>query len=163
MKTFELTKSFGGLTAVNKVDFRVPSGTIVGLIGPNGSGKTTLLNLIAGTLLPTSGRVLFQGLDITRRSAHECAHLGIARTFQIPRPLQEMTVAENIRLARWFGIGKKHADPGNDVELDVQNICEFVGLGGKYDSYAGDLNVVSRKKLELARALGMKTQDIAPG
>jgi branched-chain amino acid transport system ATP-binding protein len=156
LDVLKLTKSFGGLTAIDKVDFTVPAASVVGLIGPNGSGKTTLLNLIAGRLQPETGKVFFEGSDITGKPPHKRAHIGIARTFQVPRPLQEMTVAENIRLAYWFGRERKSTESKGGIESEVDLVCQFVGLSTKREHLAGNLNVVDRKRLELARALSMK-------
>ena len=91
-----ITKKFGGLVANENVSFDVEEGEIVGVVGPNGAGKTTLFNSISGAFLPTSGNIVFNGRDITNLPAHECAKIGIGRTFQIPQSLNEMTVWENV-------------------------------------------------------------------
>ena len=90
-----ITKKFGGLVANENVTFDVEQGEIVGVVGPNGAGKTTLFNSISGAFLPTSGTITFNGQDITSLPAHQCAKIGIGRTFQIPQSLNEMTVWEN--------------------------------------------------------------------
>jgi branched-chain amino acid transport system ATP-binding protein len=102
LDTNEVTKRFGGLTAVNKVSMEVEDGQIYGLIGPNGAGKTTFLNSIAGYFSPTSGRVKFLGRDTTGFSAEEMCRLGMARTFQIPRPFPKLTVLENVKVGAVF-------------------------------------------------------------
>ncbi len=94
-----LTKRFGGFVAVNGVDFAVRPGEILGLIGPNGSGKTTTFNLVAGTLPPSAGSIRFDGREIAGLPAHRVCRLGLARTFQIPRPFRKLTLRDNVALA----------------------------------------------------------------
>src|SRR5437764_11085606 len=98
----ELTKSFGGFTAVNQISFAVRPGEILGLIGPNGSGKSTTFNLIAGTLRPSAGSIRFAGAEIAGRPAHRICRGGIARTFQIPRPFRKLSLIENVTLAAFY-------------------------------------------------------------
>jgi branched-chain amino acid transport system ATP-binding protein len=141
-----VTKSFGGLVAVKDMTFEVQTGEVLGLMGPNGAGKTTLLNLIAGVYRPDSGRVLFQGRDITGRAPHKVCHHGIARTYQIPQPFTNLHVRDNLRVAATYG-GKK----GDTLELD--EILDLVDLTKQKGTIAGDLATVSLKRLELARAL----------
>jgi branched-chain amino acid transport system ATP-binding protein len=141
-----VTKSFGGLVAVKDMTFEVQAGEVLGLMGPNGAGKTTLLNLIAGVYRPDSGRVLFQGRDITGRAPHKVCHHGIARTYQIPQPFTNLHVRDNLRVAATYG-GKK----GDTLELD--EILDLVDLTKQKGTIAGDLATVSLKRLELARAL----------
>ena len=126
--------------------FEVRAGEVVGLMGPNGAGKTTLLNLIAGVYRPDSGRVLFQGKDITRCAPHKICHLGIARTFQIPQPFTSLSARQNILVAATYG-GKKAARIEHDKIFDLVNLSE------QKDMLARDLATVSLKRLELARAL----------
>jgi branched-chain amino acid transport system ATP-binding protein len=126
--------------------FEVQAGEVLGLMGPNGAGKTTLLNLIAGVYRPDSGRVLFQGRDITGRAPHKVCHHGIARTYQIPQPFTNLHVRDNLRVAATYG-GKK----GDTLELD--EILDLVDLTKQKGTIAGDLATVSLKRLELARAL----------
>jgi branched-chain amino acid transport system ATP-binding protein len=141
-----VTKRFGGLVAVKDMTFEVQAGEVVGLMGPNGAGKTTLLNLIAGVYRPDSGRVLFQGKDITRCAPHKICHLGIARTFQIPQPFTSLSARKNIMVAATYG-GKKAAGMEHDKIFDLVNLSE------QKDMLARDLATVSLKRLELARAL----------
>ena len=141
-----VTKSFGGLVAVKDMTFEVQAGEVLGLMGPNGAGKTTLLNLIAGVYRPDSGRVLFQGKDITGCAPHKVCHQGIARTYQIPQPFTNLHVRDNLRVASTYG-GKK----GETLELD--EILDLVDLSKQKGTIAGDLATVSLKRLELARAL----------
>jgi branched-chain amino acid transport system ATP-binding protein len=141
-----VTKHFGGIVAVKDMTFVVQAGEVVGLMGPNGAGKTTLLNLIAGVYPPDSGRVLFQGKDITRRAPHKICHLGIARTYQIPQPFTSLSARQNILVAAKYG-GKKAAGMEHDKIFDLVNLSE------QKDMLARDLATVSLKRLELARAL----------
>jgi len=141
-----INKHFGGIVAVRDMTFEVQAGEVVGLMGPNGAGKTTLLNLIAGVYRPDSGRILFQGKDITRYAPHRTCHLGIARTYQIPQPFTNLLVRENLMVAAKYG-GKK----GDTLELD--EILDLVDLSKQKDTISGDLATVSLKRLELARAL----------
>ena len=141
-----VTKSFGGLVAVKDMTFEVQAGEVVGLMGPNGAGKTTLLNLIAGVYRPDSGRVLFQGRDITGRAPHKVCHHGIARTYQIPQPFTNLQVRDNLRVAAKYG--NKRGDT-----LEIDEILDLVDLSKQKGTIAGDLATVSLKRLELARAL----------
>jgi branched-chain amino acid transport system ATP-binding protein len=106
LKVDRVTKRFGGLVAVNDVTMEIQKGEILGLIGPNGAGKTTLTNLISGVHLVSEGKIVFEGTDITLLPAHKRCKLGIARTFQIARPLKNLTVVENIKIGRLFGNGE---------------------------------------------------------
>ena len=141
-----VNKHFGGIVAVRDMTFEVQAGEVVGLMGPNGAGKTTLLNLIAGVYRPDSGRILFQGKDITRYAPHRTCHLGIARTYQIPQPFTNLLVRDNLMVAAKYGSKK-----GDTLELD--EILDLVDLSKQKDTIAGDLATVSLKRLELARAL----------
>jgi len=141
-----VNKRFGGIVAVKDMTFEVQAGEVVGLMGPNGAGKTTLLNLIAGVYRPDSGRILFQGKDITRCPPHKTCHLGIARTYQIPQPFTNLRVRDNLRVAATYG--SKRGDTS-----DLDEILDLVDLSKQKDTIAGDLATVSLKKLELARAL----------
>lgn len=146
----DLSKSFGGLKAINTVNMSVSEGEIVGLIGPNGAGKTTIFNLIAGFLTPEKGQVTFQGKNITGVKSHKICQQGIARTFQIPRPFQHLTVLENMMVGTGFGAGffnKKKAFE------KIDRILDMAGLSNKIFQHAESLNLVERKKLEIARAL----------
>ena len=141
-----VSKRFGGIVAVKDMTFEVGAGEVVGLMGPNGAGKTTLLNLIAGVYRPDSGRILFQGKDITGCAPHKICHLGIARTYQIPQPFTNLLVRDNLRVAATYGNKR-----GDTLELD--EILDLVDLLKQKDTIAGDLATVSLKRLELARAL----------
>ena len=143
-----VTKHFGGVVALENVSFDVTENEILGLMGPNGAGKTTLLNIIAGTFPPDSGTIHFKGKDITRHPAHKSCKLGIGRTYQIPQPFVSLSAKDNLRVAAVFGL--HHRAKGVP---DFDKILEMTGLGDRKDQLAGDLPILSLKKLELARAL----------
>jgi branched-chain amino acid transport system ATP-binding protein len=143
-----LTMKFGELVAVSDVSFTVVPGTIVGLIGPNGAGKTTLFNCVAGLYQPTSGTIRFDGHDVTGVRPHRIAKLGLARTFQVVRPLKEMTVLENVQVGAYL----RHASP-REALLSAEACLERCFLGAWRDRLAGDLTMGGKKRLEVARAL----------
>ena len=143
-----VSKRFGGLVAVNGISLTVERGSITGLIGPNGAGKTTLFALIAGFVAPTSGRVLFEGRDVTTEPPHKRARMGIARTFQIVQPFAGLSVAENIAVGAYL----RHARRGDAVSRAAA-VARRVGLRADIDRPAASLTVAGRKRLELARAL----------
>jgi branched-chain amino acid transport system ATP-binding protein len=142
-----LRKSYGALVVTDGLSLDVVQGQILGILGPNGAGKTTLFNLIAGTVRPDSGRVVFKGADISRLSVADRCHAGISRSFQIPHPFNGMTVFENVLVGAAFG--RKAADP----ESRAADVLEQTGLKPKANALAGDLTLLERKRLELARAL----------
>ena len=149
-----VSRRFGGLKALTEFDFLVEKGQIVGLIGPNGSGKTTLFNVITGFYPADSGKVLYQGKEITRRKPYEIARLGIARTFQIVRPLLGLSVLDNVTTAVLYGrenIGSMAR--GRNRALDL---LKYVRLDAKKNVPAQSLVAAERKRLELARALAIK-------
>ncbi|QDM18414.1 ABC transporter ATP-binding protein [Tardiphaga sp. vice352] len=148
-----LTKAFGGLIAVNKLDLVVGRGEIVGLLGPNGSGKTTALNLISGVLQPNAGQIYFAGHDVAGWPTHRVARLGLARTFQLVRLLDGMSCAENVRAGLAF-----HRPLLTRAELDASEtqLLARVGLAGFGPRAATDLTYIDRKRLELARALALR-------
>lgn len=148
-----VTKRFGGLTALNQVELMVEPGEIVGLVGPNGSGKTTLLSAIAGSLRATSGRIIFDGHDITRASANRRAHAGIARTFQVPRPLSSFTVMENVATAAMFG---RHGVARGTAVERARAILARVGLDRVADYPVSALTLHERKFVEVSRALALE-------
>jgi len=145
----EVTKRFGGLVALRDVSFDVGKGEVVGLMGPNGAGKTTLLNVIAGEYAPDGGTITFKGCDITGCPPHRACHLGMARTYQIPQPFVTLTARENLMVSAVFGRQLKRTT----AEIDYGRIFDLVDLSEKMDTPAGDLPILSLKKLELARAL----------
>ena len=143
-----LSKSFGGLKAVQNVSLSVPQGSLTALIGPNGAGKTTLFALMSGFLKPDSGSVHFAGSDITGRPPHINAVHGMTRTFQIVQPFASQTVRENIAVGAHLHIKNRH-----QALLAAGQIAAQVGLSKQIDQPAGELTVAGRKRLELARAL----------
>jgi len=151
-----VSRRFGGLRALTDFDFLVERGQIVGLIGPNGSGKTTLFNVITGFHPADSGKVLYRGKDITRCKPYEIAKLGIARTFQIVRPLLGLSVLDNVTTAVLYGrerVGSMARGRRRALEL-----LGFVRLDAKKDVPAQSLVAAERKRLELARALAIKPE-----
>ena len=146
-----ISKTFGGLKAVQNVSLSVPQGSLTALIGPNGAGKTTLFALMSGFLAPEAGRVEFAGQDITNRAPDANARLGMARTFQIVQPFAAQTVRENI------AVGAHLHEPRRAAALAAADVVAArVGLTAQLDKPAADLTVAGRKRLELARALATK-------
>lgn len=146
-----LTKSFGGLTAVKKVDFHLNKGEIVGLIGPNGAGKTTLFNLVSGVYHPEEGTLSFNGMEITSLKSFEICRLGIARTFQIVRPFLKMSCLENVLIGI---IGRGDQREGIKAKgEEARKLLKFVGLEGHEKNSANNLTLIEKKRLEMARAL----------
>ena len=145
-----LVKSFG-VRVIDDLSLSVETGDALGVVGPNGAGKTTMLNLLAGDLSPDEGRVLFQGEDVTRTPAEVRCRMGIARTSQIPRPFEGMTVFENVLVGAVFGAGvsRREADA---VDIVVSSL-ERAGMLADANRTAGSLPLLGRKRLELARAL----------
>jgi branched-chain amino acid transport system ATP-binding protein len=158
LKGTGITKSFGGLKALNGVDFEVREGEIVGLIGPNGSGKTTLFNIISGLVRADSGHILFKDTPIHRLAPHRIAALGIGRTFQIVRPLMDFTLAQNVAMAVLFG--RDPAEKPAGARETALGILEFTGLSEKAHALPGQLALEDRKRLEIARALAIKPEII---
>jgi branched-chain amino acid transport system ATP-binding protein len=146
-----LTKIFGGLTAVNNVSFEVEEGEIFGLIGPNGSGKTTIFNMISQFYSVTSGKIYFKGQDITKKKTYEIARLGIGRTFQVVKPLKRLTVEENVMAAAF---ARESTFAG--ARKAAREVLEFCRLDNLADTKAGGLPIVGRKRLEIARALATR-------
>jgi branched-chain amino acid transport system ATP-binding protein len=143
-----VSKRFGGLQAVDNVSFQVAPHTLTALIGPNGAGKTTLFALMSGFVKPDQGRVVFGGVDITGRPAHQNARLGMARTFQIVQPFAAQTVRENIAVGAHL-----HTASRVQALARAEQVAERVGLAAQLEKPAADLTVAGRKRLELARAL----------
>ncbi len=146
-----VTKSFGGLMAIHKVDFYLNEGEIVGLIGPNGAGKTTLFNVISGIYPLDEGELFFNGTSISSLKPFEICRLGIGRTFQIVRPFLKMTCLENI-LIGLIGRGERQKHL-REKKKEARFYLEFVGLKGRENSVAKDLTLIEKKRLEMARAL----------
>ncbi len=145
-----VSRRFGGLQALVEVSFDVAEGEILGLIGPNGAGKTTLFNVINGVHRPDAGRVVFRGEDLAGLQPYEVARRGIARTNQIVRPLNDLTVRDNVTVGACFG----RADlPLPAARERADRILDLAGLSSRADQLALTLNVAQKKRLELARAL----------
>ena len=138
---------FGGLTAVNDVSLAIGSHDVIGLVGSNGAGKTTLFNAISGLVRPTSGAIRFEGRNVMATPMYQRARLGIGRTFQIPQPMHELTVRENLIVAQRFGTGK--VDHGK-----IDEILDFTSLSSKSErDAASELALTELKALEVAKAL----------
>ncbi len=143
-----VSRAFGGLRAVQNVSLDVPQGSLTALIGPNGAGKTTLFALMSGFLTPDTGRIVFDGHDITGQTPHLNAKLGLTRTFQIVQPFASQTVRENIAVGAHL-----HQSHRGHALRAAEEVAERVGLAAQLDKPASDLTVAGRKRLELARAL----------
>lgn len=146
----QVSKRFGGLLALSEVSFDLPEGQILGLIGPNGAGKTTLFNVVSGIYPPETGRVIFRGKDITGLPPYAVAQRGLARTHQVVRPLNELTVRENVMVGACFG---RRALTRPAARRVADEVLERVGLAERAAQLASSLNVAQKKRLELARAL----------
>lgn len=144
-----VSKRFRGLTVLDEVSFTIGPGEILGLVGPNGSGKTTTINVISGVHRADSGRMLFEGRRIEHLPSFRLVHLGINRTFQVPKPFRDMTVRENIEVAARFGA--RRAAGAEQVDIDA--ILAEIDLAKQADVPAGSLTVNQQKKLDLGRAL----------
>ena len=158
----KVTMRFGGLTAVNEVDFVVNAGEIVGLIGPNGAGKTTFFNCLTGMYIPTSGEVVFRGATLSGRPDH-ITKMGLARTFQNIRLFNNMTALENVLVARHcrtkagvlsaVGRGPRYRREEREGRAKSMELLDFVGLGGAAEELAKNLPYGDQRRLEVARAL----------
>ncbi len=163
LRVENLVKRYGGLTAVAGASFEVRRGTITGLIGPNGAGKTTTFDIIAGAQPPSGGRITYDGRDITGMATHELFHLGIVRSFQIPREYAGLTVLENLMVAppdqpgesiwaTWFAPGRYRARE-REVMDRADETLDFLGLTHLREELAGNLSGGQKKLLELGRAM----------
>src|SRR5215471_5282781 len=146
-----VSKRFGGLRAVKGVSFEMNAGEILFIIGPNGAGKTTVFNLISGFLHPDEGSILFNGKDISRLAPHHTAQLGIGRTFQIVKPLRNLTVLENVMLGAFMHSGKM-----GKAEEEADKILNFLQMTDLRNFPAQGLPLAALKRLEIARALATK-------
>lgn len=147
----DLSRSFGGLVAVNNVSFALEAGRITALIGPNGAGKTTCFNLVAGAMRPTSGQVVFERRPIANTSPEAVCRMGIARTFQIVRPMRDMSVLENAMVGAFSWTTNI-----NEARSTAYESLESVGLAGKADARTDQLTLPDRKMLETAKALSTR-------
>lgn len=150
----KLCKNFKGLKAVSDVSFNIEEGKISGLIGSNGAGKTTTFNMISGQFNPSSGKVIYKGQDITNLKPHQYTDLGIARTFQIMKPLTNMTVYDNVVSGAFFGRYK--CKNLKEARERAAEILQLTGLYDKRDWFPNDMGTPYKKRLELARALATK-------
>jgi len=151
LEVHELTKKFGGFTAVNRISFQVQRGEIVGLIGPNGSGKSTTFNLLAGMFEPTSGHVMFDGQPMLGLSSSNICKRGVARTFQIPRPFRKLSILENTTLAAFYGATE--AITRGEAERRAHDALSLIDLPRDPGVLVDGLGAAGLKKLEMARAL----------
>ena len=154
----DLTKRFGGLTAVDKVSFQVDRDEIVGMIGPNGAGKTTLFHLITGLLKPDSGDVRFRGEVITGIASHKIVNKGISRTYQVVRPFRRLPVIANVIVSCLSPRAMKRGEWIKRVEMKARDALEFVGLGDKALEPAANLPHGDLKRLEIARAIATEPE-----
>ena len=155
----DISKHFGGLIALEKVSFELSEGEFLGLIGPNGSGKTTLFNVISGSHKPTHGDAVFGGNNITGLGPDKICHLGIARTFQIPKPIIGLSVVENVMLGALFGRNEQEAQLSTEeAHKEALRLLDLIGLNVDATVKPDKLTVADLRKLELARALATKPQ-----
>jgi len=149
-----VSKRFGGVSALTEVSFNIEPGSFVGIIGPNGSGKTTLFNIISGTYGPSQGDVLFEDKVVTGFSPHAICRAGIARTFQIPQPIRTLSIVENVMLGAIFGREKERDRHWEKAAREKAiRLIDFVGLTANVDALPDRLTAGDLRKLELARAL----------
>ncbi|NLI55353.1 MAG: ABC transporter ATP-binding protein [Clostridiales bacterium] len=148
-----VTKKFGGLTAVDNFSGAVETGSIVGLIGPNGAGKTTLFNMMSCTYPPTSGKIFYKGMDVTKARTDSMAIRGLARTFQVTKPFGDMTVVENFMVGAFL-----HTRDRAVARKQAEEIYEYIGMGCGECKAANETTTVDRKKLEIGRALATKPE-----
>jgi len=146
-----LGKRFGGFVALADIELEVQKGERLGLIGPNGSGKSTLVNCLCGTLRNDSGSVRFNGKSLDGLKAHERTRLGVARSFQLPRPFGTLTLAENLRIPLLYVVRLRKAVP--DIDRRCIDLLDLVGLADKAGHLPADLTQIEMRKLELARAM----------
>ncbi len=146
-----ITKRFKGLTAVKDVSFSIRRGGITGMIGPNGAGKSTTFNMICGYYPPTEGRIFYNGQDITGKKAYDYTNMKVARTFQIMKPLKNLSVLDNVVASSYFG----HAAAGNERQAreKAMEVLKFTGLYEKRHVLSKDMGTPDQKRLEMARAL----------
>lgn len=154
LETTGITKRFGGLGALRGIDLTIHEGEILGVLGPNGAGKTTFVNCVTGLDKPTAGRIRFRGRDITRLAGHAIGRLGIARTFQVVKPLKQLTVLENVAVGAMFGAGGRERTARQALGR-AEEVLDRVGLLPRASDGASELTVPDLKRLELAKALAM--------
>ena len=155
LRVSQVSKHFGGFTALSQVSVEIVQGERFGLIGPNGSGKTTLINCISGSFRNDSGTIVFDGEDISALPAYQRTRLGIARSFQIPRPFSSMTVLENLRVPLEYVVHRRSLHTA-DTGAEAMQILETMGLADKAQIQTNQLTQVDLRKLELARAMAAR-------
>lgn len=153
LRVDSVTKTFGGLRAVDGVSFQIHPGEIIGLIGPNGAGKTTVFNIISGYYAPTHGRIFFKGEDISGKPPYKLAVRGIGRTFQVVKPFPGLSVLENVIIASFCRYPHRA-----QAEKHAWKIMEFTGLADRADISAASLTLAGRKRLEITKALALEPQ-----
>jgi branched-chain amino acid transport system ATP-binding protein len=149
-----LSKRFGAVVVADQVDIAVDIGECLGVIGPNGAGKSSVFNMIAGTVAPDAGRIVFGGADVTKLPAYKRARAGIVRAFQIPQPFPKLTVYENLLVAAQYGGGLRGAAAQDWVIAVLRNF----GLAGKAELLGGRLTLLDRKRVELAKAVASRAK-----
>lgn len=165
--TQAMSKSFGGVKALSEVDLDIKQGTVHGLIGPNGSGKTTTFNVVSGVYAPTSGKIIFEGEDISGMKPYEIADKGIARTFQIPKTMGKLSVLDNVMCGRYgrtkadiwgtfFHLPFTKSKQEKAIEEKSMELLKFVGLEAKANRMAGELAWADQQLLQIARAMAME-------
>jgi len=150
-----LTKKFGGLTAIDNANLYVNKGEIIGMIGANGAGKTTLFNMISGAFQPTSGTILFHDMNITHLKSHQVCKMGIARTYQIVQPFENLTVLENTMVGSFI-----HTGDVNAAKVKAMDVLQFLGLSNRAHAKGSDLTLSELKRLEMAKALATNPEII---
>ena len=151
LKLDDVTKNFGGLTAVNKVNLEVEEGDIVGIIGPNGAGKTTVFNLVTGFLQPDDGDIVFNGHSLLRLQPHDICKLGITNSFQLVKTFPSLTVHENVMVGAFH-----HTKDVNSARKRALEILDFLRLNYLRDMKAGSLTISDRRRVEIGRAIATK-------
>jgi len=155
LKCENVTKRFGGLVAVDDMSFTIDHGEMMAIVGPNGAGKTTMFNLINGVFPADEGTIHFEDVDVTNFPAFKRAHLGMGRTFQIPRPFASASVQENIAIGAMFGAAGSEISVDEAMEM-ADHYIDIIGLASHRDKPAGGLTPIEKKLVEIARALAMK-------
>jgi branched-chain amino acid transport system ATP-binding protein len=153
LQVSDLGKRFGGFVALADIELEIAPGERLGLIGPNGSGKSTLVNCLCGTLRNESGSVRFEGRSLDGLKAHQRTRLGLARTFQLPRPFGTLTLAENLRIPILYAVQTRTGGRGSDIDHRCMDLLALVGLADKAGRLPKDLTQIEMRKLELARAM----------
>ena len=152
LKFENVDAGYGSVKILKDLSFHVEKGEVLGIIGPNGCGKTTMFNALIGLIMPTKGKITFDGRDVTTIPSSRRCRYGIGRTFQVPRPFEHMTVFENVLVAAVHGAGLSE----RQGSLHCKDVLEITGLAHKREVMAGTLTLLDRKRLEVSRALGAK-------